>query len=136
MHRICHFPIGSGVEAQDAGAEDLRVRSKHTPFLLIVCTFLDNGTSASIESSIGARERYLVQAGVYTGVVMESQPESRQFSFCFLCAVPGSHQAYTCILYEQRHGFLQPSGKSHWFSNQPSELIFLVVDCRAVIPSM
>ena len=51
----CHLPIGSGVGAQDAGAEDLRVRSKLIQFLLIVCTFLGSVTSALVQSSTRAR---------------------------------------------------------------------------------
>ena len=120
----CPLPTGSGVGAQDPGAEDQRARSELISFLLIVCTFFGNGTSALMQSSIratGARAHW----GAHWG--SHGKPESRQFSVCFLCTIPRSKQA--CSLHhEQSLGFSQPSGKSHWFYNQLRVLVFLVVN--------
>ena len=41
-----------------------------------------------------------------------------------------------CTLHEWSLGFLQPSCYYHWFSNQPRELVFLVLDPRAGVPNM
>ena len=55
---------------------------------------------------------------------------------CRAAGAPGSFQSaasaetsrHTCSLQEWNLGFLQPTGKPHWFPNQPRGLVFPVLD--------
>ena len=50
--------------------------------------------------------------------------------------IPEIKPAWAYVLREQSLSLLQPSCKSHWFSNQLRELVFLVLDPRAGVPNM
>ena len=111
------LPTGSGVSAQDPGAEDQRARSELISFLLIVCTFFGSGTSALMLSSIratGAR----ACGGAHWG--SHGKPESRQFSVCFLCTISMSKQACS-LLHEQSRRCLgfQPAKGTRLPSGEP-----------------
>ena len=74
-------------------------------------------------------------ARVYAGAIVGNRPESWAVSVCFLCFVLGASKNM-CTLHKQSPSFTQPLCQSSWSSDQPRELIFLVLDPRTGVPSV
>ena len=77
----------------------------------------------------------MVPAETHTGVVMVNQPESWQFQSLSFILFPGGNE-HVHSLHKQNLGSLQPSCKSHWFSNQPRGLVFPLSNPRVGVPNM
>ena len=84
-----------------------------------------SGTSPKCTLFLGSKHFSLVR----------NWPELQAGSACFLHLVPGNKQAVQSHQ-ERSLGFLQPSCKSHLFSNQLRELVFLMSDHRFAVSNL
>ena len=127
-------PYWGGGGSEVAGAEALRIRSELVPFPLSV----HSPPSWQWHLHLRGKEhqtkrgqsRFLVQAGACAGMAMGNWPEPWVVSICFL------HLVFWVSKHEWSLGFLQPSSKSCWFSNQLRGLVFLMLGLRAGVPNM
>lgn len=65
----------------------------------------------------------------------QASQSTQQFLIYFLHAEIRNKEICICVIQEQSLGFLQYSGKSHWFSNKLRGLIFLISDPKAGVPA-
>lgn len=85
-------------------------------------------------TSVGGAGQGLAHAGSTHGWSWETGQSPRQFqsASCPLF----QERAGMCTLHKRSLGFLQPSCKPHWISNQPRGVTFPVLDVRDGVPNM